>query len=160
MYRLIVASNSINETLSRTHNIFSLSMLVTLWMKHLQWHTIYSLFQCQWTTDDNVQKTHKVKERASLYLQRRIAKLTRPDKWSHNTMTCTVKLEKLTFNIQWPFENRTSAYHNFCVKYAVAVTIWIPSKSDILMVQICLVVEWSVFWMVVWKPDKNDCFMI
>ena len=40
------------------------------------------------------------------------------------------------------------------------VTIWIPDKSGIWMVQVCPVVEWSGFWMVVWKPGKSACFMV
>ena len=32
-----------------------------------------------------VQKTHKVKEGACPYLQRRLVNVTEPDKWSHNT---------------------------------------------------------------------------
>ena len=39
------------------------------------------------------------------------------------------------------------------------LTIWILDKSGIQMVQICLVVKWSGLRMVVWKPDKNVCFM-
>ena len=37
----------------------------------------------------------------------------------------------------------------------MTVTIWIPDKSGIGMVQACLVVNWSGFLMVVWKPDKK-----
>ena len=33
-----------------------------------------------------VQKTYKVKERAQLYLQRDLVNVTRPDKWSQNSM--------------------------------------------------------------------------
>ena len=33
-----------------------------------------------------VHTTHKVKERARLYLQRCFVNVTRPDKWSHNTV--------------------------------------------------------------------------
>ena len=38
------------------------------------------------------------------------------------------------------------------------VTIWIPDKSGIQMVQTCPVVKWSGFQMVVWKPDKKCLF--
>ena len=40
------------------------------------------------------------------------------------------------------------------------VTIWIPNKSGIQMVQMCLVIKWSGFWMVVWKLNKKVCFMV
>ena len=40
------------------------------------------------------------------------------------------------------------------------VTIWVQDKSGIQMVQTFPVVEWSGFWMVVRKLDKNVCFMV
>ena len=43
----------------------------------------------------------------------------------------------------------------YILSYAIlsTVTIWIPDKSGIQMVDLCLVAKWSGIPMVVWKPD-------
>ena len=52
----------------------------------------------------------------------------------------------------------TSFYSWLRNRVQSTVTIWIPDKSDIQMVQMCPVVKLSGFWMVAWKPDKKCLF--
>ena len=57
--------------------------------------------------------------------------------------------------------DQLTIFLQFCTYSTLStVIIWIPDKSGIQMVQTCLVVKWSGFWVLVWKPGKNVCFRV
>ena len=60
---------------------------VSLWMKQSLGRKVYSLFRCQWTTDDKGTED-ALGKRDRPYIQCCLVNVTRPDKWSHNTILC------------------------------------------------------------------------